>query len=62
MEIIGVRQGLFNNALSSYIVCSWVNRNGERKTQSFHIDEVEFVSQGNIKPYNIDDNTNSSNW
>ena len=62
MEIIGVRQELFEKTLSGYIVCSWVNQYGERKTQSFHENEVEFVSQGNIKPYKIDDNTNSSNW
>ena len=62
MEIIGIRQGVFDNVLSGYIVCSWVNQNGERETQTFHVDEVEFVSQGNIKPYNIDDYPNSSIW
>lgn len=62
MEIEGVRQNPFDNTSSEYIVCSWVNQNGKRRTQSFHVDEVEFVSLGNIKPYNTDDNPNSSIW
>lgn len=62
MKVEGIRQNPFDNTLSGYIVCSWVNQNGERKTKSFYIDEIDFVSEGNIEPYRINNNINPTKW
>ena len=54
MRIISVRKNPIDEELSDYIVCEW-DMNGEKKQRTFHVDEVEFVNVGKIKPYNIDD-------
>lgn len=53
MRIISVRKNPIDEELSDYIVCEW-DMNGEKKQRTFHVDEVEFVNVGKIKPYNID--------
>lgn len=54
MRIISVKRNPIDGELSGFIVCEW-SVNGEKKQKTFHVDEVEFVNMGKIKPYNIDD-------
>ena len=62
MTIKGVRRNPFDNTLSTYVVCDWIEQKGNQKMKSFHIDNLEFVSKGNTTPYNVDENIKSSIW
>lgn len=53
MKITTVRKGLFDDAPSGYVVCEW-EEDGTVQKGDFHVDNIEFVSEGNAKPYDID--------
>ena len=62
MTIRSVRRNPLDNTISDYVVCFWFNKQGEQVAKSFHVDDLEFVSEGNVKPYNLDENINPSIW
>ena len=62
MTIRSVRRNPIDNTISDYVVCTWLNRHGEQVSKSFHVDNIEFISVGKVKPYNIDNDSNSSIW
>lgn len=61
MRINSVLKNPFDEELSGYIVCEWVE-DGERFKRTLPVDAVEFVSVGDAKPYDVDDNPQSSWW
>ncbi len=60
MTIKSVRRNPFDNTVSDYVVCFWFNKQGEQVETFFHVDDLEFISEGNVKPYNLDENINTS--
>lgn len=62
MTIRSIRREPFDNTISDYVVCMWFNKYGEQISKSFHVDDLEFVSEENVKPYNLDENINPSIW
>ena len=62
MTIRSVRRNPLDNTISDYVVCFWFNKQREQVAKSFHVDDLEFVSEGNVKPYNLDENINPSIW
>ena len=62
MTIRSVHRNPFDNTISGYVVCFWSNKQGEQVAKSFHVDDLEFVSEGNVKPCNLDENINHSIW
>lgn len=61
MQITSVCRNPFDGELSGYIVCEW-EEDGRQFKRTFHIDEVEFVNMGNVKPYDADSNSYFSWW
>ena len=53
MKITTVRKGLFNDEPSGYVVCEW-EEDGVAQKREFHVDDIEFMSEGDAKPYDID--------
>lgn len=53
MKITTVRKGLFDDAPIGYVVCEW-EEDGTVQKGDFHVDNIEFVSEGNANPYDID--------
>lgn len=53
MKITTVRKGLFNDEPSDYVVCEW-EEDGVAQKREFHVDDIEFMSEGDAKPYDID--------
>ena len=53
MKITKVRKGLFNDEPSGYVVCEW-EEDGVAQKREFHVDDIEFMSGGDAKPYDID--------
>lgn len=53
MKITAVRKGLFDDAPSGYVVCEW-EEDGVAQKREFHVDNIEFMSEGDAKPYDID--------
>lgn len=47
MRINGVRQNPIDGTLSGYVVCTWVDKYGIEQMKSFHVDELDFISEGN---------------
>lgn len=62
MTIKSIRRNPFDNTISDYVVCAWLNKQGEQVAKSFHVDDLEFISEGDVRPYNLDENINSSIW
>ena len=61
MRVTSVLKNPVDEELSGYIVCEWVE-DGERFKRTFPVDAVELVSVGDAKPYDVDDNPQSSWW
>lgn len=53
MKITTVRREPFDEEPSGYVVCEW-EEDGTVKKGNFHVDNIEFVSEGDAKPYDID--------
>lgn len=53
MKITTVRKGLFNDEPSGYVVCEW-EEDGVAQKREFHVDNIEFMLEGDAKPYDID--------
>ena len=51
MEIIKVCHDLFDKERTGYIVCRRIDDNTREK---LHVDKVEFVNVGNVKPYEFE--------
>ena len=62
MTIRSIRRNPFDNTISDYVVCVWFNKHGEQVAKSFHVDDLEFISEGDVRPYNLDENINPSIW
>ena len=62
MKIRSIRRNPFDNTISDYVVCVWLNKHGEQVAKSFYVDELEFISEGDVRPYNLYENINPSIW
>lgn len=61
MKICSVRKNPFDGTRSGHIVGQWEeNKNIHQK--SFHVDEVEFVSVGDMQAYDMDNHSNNTYW
>lgn len=61
MKIVSVRKNPFDDTLSGYIVCEW-KENASLQSRTFRVNEVEFISVGTAKPYDVDDNPSGFIW
>lgn len=61
MKISSVRENPFDGTRSGYIVCQWEEDKHIYK-KTFHMDDVEFVSVGNVQGYDMNDNPQNSIW
>ena len=43
MKIRSIRRNPFDNKVSDYVVCLWLNKQGEQVAKSFYADDLEFI-------------------
>lgn len=61
MKVGSIRENPFDGTRSGYIVCQWEeNKHVCKKT--FHVDDIEFVSVGDMQAYDMDNDCSNIIW